>query len=98
MTNGYTPTIPYRVRIANLLEIIPQARRLAAVANAWIGAKKEVDNASFHDFERHLQSEAYRYINTPADYDTIDPMALRTSQMIDASIAANWDVITEMPL
>lgn len=35
---------------------------------------------------------------SPADYDTVDPLALRASQMIDASIAANWDAIPEMPL
>lgn len=32
-----------------------------------------------------------------ADYE-IDPLALRTSQMIDASITANWNSIPEMPL
>lgn len=35
---------------------------------------------------------------SPADYDTTDPLALRQSQILDTSIAANWDTIPEIPL
>lgn len=35
---------------------------------------------------------------SPADYDAIDPAALRQSEDVSASIAANWDSIPEVEL
>lgn len=42
-------------------------------------------------------AEILEWLSPAVDYE-IDPLALRTSQMIDDSITENWKAIPEMPL
>ena len=48
--NGWTPTIPLKVRIANLMAQIPQEYRIRAISECM------PEEGSVHDFERYLKS------------------------------------------
>lgn len=63
--NGYTPTVPYKTRIQNLLYNIPVTARPKAIADAWTAAKQEIENASKFDFERHLTAISFSFLADP---------------------------------
>lgn len=65
------------------------------------GKDKEYEDAirqKYDDLRSEIETAEILAWLSPSDYDTPDPVALRTSQMIDASISANWDSIPEIPL
>lgn len=66
-----------------------------AIRQKYADLQSEIETAEIIAW---LQPEPADKRSNPADYDTTDPLALRTSQMTNDSIAANWDAIPEIPL
>lgn len=93
------------------LWMIEEIKRLMPDFQAWYdkvytlrrdGKDKEYEAAirqKYDDLRSEIETaEILAWLSPAVDYDAVDTMALRTSQMIDASISANWDSIPEIPL
>lgn len=75
-------------------------RCLQGMADPAFEAKLTGDLRNVEDRLSELEAaEILEWLDpSPADYDATDPAAVRQSQMIGASIAANWNAIPEIPL